>query len=216
MVKKNGRSGTPGTRYLGRQLEPVRYGRFAKVSPTSGDRNMQKKTAFILIGILGIIVGLGWLLGQAYVHNLMLADAQSRLPDGNILKQGLAKENWTFEPVDPAKLNASGMPQPILSREQAIDMANKQVPDLQNSKGLIGITANLGRLSNPLLQANAQAGEKVDPTFLHPRLVWIVTYAGVASQSAGGPNNPQATSNEFDVVLDATTGEQLMSFVWRR
>ena len=177
---------------------------------------MQKKTALILIGIFGIIVGAGWLLGQAYVGKLIPANAKSRLPDGNGLKQGLAKENWTFEPLDPAKLNATGMPQPILSREQAIDMANKQVPDLQNSKGLIGITSNLGRLSNPILQANAQAGEKVDPTFLSPRLVWIVTYSGVASQSAGGPNNPQATSNEFDVVLDATTGEQLMSFVWRR
>ena len=177
---------------------------------------MQKKIALILIGVFGIMVGIGWLLGRACVSKLIPAYAQSRLPDGNVLKLGLAKENWTFEPVDPAKLNASGITQPILSRDQAIDIANKQYPDLQNSKGLIGINANLGRLSNPLLQSNAQAGEKVDPTFLNPRLVWIVTYSGVYSQSAGGPNDPQATSNEFDVVFDATTGGQLMSFVWTR
>jgi len=178
--------------------------------------NMQKKTALILISVFGIIFGIGWLLGHAYTSKLITAYAQSQLPDGNVLKQGLAKENWTFEPVDPAKLNASGITQTILSRDQAIDIANKQYPDLQNTKGLIGITANLGRLSNPRLQSNAQAGEKVDPTFLNPRLVWIVTYGGVYSQSAGGPNSPQATSNEFDVVLDATTGEQLMAFVWTR
>ena len=177
---------------------------------------MQKKTALILIGVLGIILGIGWLLGRAYAGKLIPAYAQSQLPDGNVLKQDLAKENWTFEPLDPAKLNASGITQTILTRDQAIDIANKQYPDLQNTKGLIGITANVGRLSNPLLQSNAQAGEKVDPTFLNPRLVWIVTYAGVYSQSAGGPNSPHATSNEFDVVLDATTGEQLMAFVWTR
>ena len=175
---------------------------------------MQKKTALILISIFGIIVGIGWLLGHTYSSKLFPAYAQSQLPDGNVLKQGFATENWTFEPVDPAKLNASGITQTILSRDQAIDIANKQYPDLQNTKGLIGITANLGQLSNPLLQSNAQAGEKVDPTFLNPRLVWIVTYGGVYSQSAGGPNSPQATSNEFDVMLDATTGEQLMAFVW--
>ncbi len=177
---------------------------------------MQKKTALILISALGILFGIGWLLGHAYANKLTPARAQSNLPDGNVLAQGLAKENWKFEPLDPTQLPASGITQTVLSRDQAIDLANKQYPDLQNTKGLIGITANLGQLSNPLLQSHAQAGEKVDPTFLNPRLVWIVTYGGVNSQSAGGPNGPQATSNEFDVVLDAITGDQLMSFVWTR
>ena len=177
---------------------------------------MPKKTVLILISVLGILFGIGGILGHAYASKLTPAHAQSNLPDGNVLKQGLAKENWTFEPLDPAKLNASGITQAILTRDQAIATANKQYPDLQNTKGLIGITANLGQLSNPLLRSTAQAGEKVDPTFLNPRLVWIVTYGGVNSQSAGGPNSPHATSNEFDVVLDATTGEQLMAFVWTR
>lgn len=172
---------------------------------------MQKKTVLILISVLGILVGIGWLLGHAYANKLTPALAQSNLPDGNVLKQDLAKENWIFEPVDPAKIT-----QTILSKDQAIDIANKQFPNLQDAKGLIGITANLGQLSNPLLQSSAKAGEKVDPAFLNPRLVWIVTYVGVSSQSVGSPNGPQATSNEFDIVVEATTGEQLMTFVWTR
>jgi peptidase YpeB-like protein len=178
--------------------------------------NMQKKTALILISVLGILFGIGWLLGHAYANKLTPALAQSNLPDGNVLKQDLAKENWTFEPLDPAKLNASGITQTVLTRDQAIAIANNQFPNLQETKSLIGITANLGKLSNSLLRSSAQAGEKVDPTFLNPRLVWIVTYVGVNSQSVGSPNGPQATSNEFDVVVDATTGEQLMTFVWTR
>ena len=177
----------------------------------SGDMNMQKKTVLILIGVLVILAGIGWFLGHAYANKLTPALAQSNLPDGNVLKQDLAKENWTFEPVDPATIT-----QTIISRDQAIDAANKQFPNLQYTKSLIGITANLGRLGNLLLRSSAQAGEKVDPTFLNPRLVWIVTYVGVYSQSVGSPNGPHATSNEFDVVLDATTGEQLMTFVWTR
>jgi len=172
---------------------------------------MQKKTVLIWISVLVILSGIGWFLGHAYVNQLTPALAQSNLPDGNVLKQDLAKENWTFEPVDPAKVT-----QTILSRNQAIDMANKQFPNLGDTKSIIGITANLGQLSNPLLRASAQAGEKVDTTFLNPRLVWIVTYEGVISQSAGPRGFPHATSNEFDVVLDATTGEQLMTFVWKR
>jgi hypothetical protein len=177
---------------------------------------MQKKTALILISVFGIIFGIGWLLGHAYSSKIIPAHAQSNLPDGNILKQDLAKENWTFEPVDPSNLNASGITQTILTSDKVIGIANSQFPDLQGTKSLIGITANLGKLSNQQLQSSAQAGEKVDPTFLNPRLVWIVTYVGVNSQSVGSPNGPHATSNEFDVVLDATTGEQLMTFVWTR
>ena len=120
MVTKSCRRGISVTRYLGRQLDPVSHSRFAKVSPKLGDMNMQKKTALILISVFGIIFGIGWLLGHAYASKLIPAYAQSQLPDGNVLKQGLAKENWTFEPVDPAKLNASGITQTILSRDQPL------------------------------------------------------------------------------------------------
>ena len=177
---------------------------------------MKKKTVLTLIAILGILFGVGWLLGHDYADKMILARAQANLPDGKILQQDLAKENWTFAPIDPTKLQAYGITQPILTREQAIEMAYKQAPSLQKAKSISGITANLGKLSNSDLQASAQVGEKVDPAFLNPRLVWIVTFAGLDSQSAGPPGFALATSNEFDVVIDAITGEQLMSFVWTR
>lgn len=177
---------------------------------------MQKKTVFIVLGVLGILFGIGWLLGHAYAGKLTSAHAQSGLPDGNVLKEDLARENWVFEPADPAKLNTPGTAQTILSQDQVIDMANQEYPDLQSAPSLTGIAANLGRLNKPSLRASAQAGEKVDTTFLNPHLVWIVTYVGVTSQSVGAQGGPQATSNEFDVVMDAKTGKELMTFVWTR
>ena len=132
------------------------------------------------------------------------------------MQQDLATQNWVFDPVDPAQVQTLGITQPILTQSQAIDGVYKQSPNLAQDKDVFGVTANLGLLNSQSLQTAAQAGEKVDSTFLKPRLVWIVTLGGLKSQSAGPQGAASLISNELDVVVDAISGDQLMSFVWTR
>lgn len=129
-------------------------------------------------------------------------------PGARQLQQDLATVNWTFVPVAPSSPAATG----ALTQEQAIETVGRRYPLEQASK----VTAYIGWLSNDSLKQSRQAGESVDPTFLDPRLVWIVMLSGVKQQSSGPPGHPRKVSNELNVVIDAKSGAYLMSFVWTR
>ena len=177
---------------------------------------MPNKTWLTAIAALTFLVGIGGCLGYAFAGGLFSGPGHPKLPDGRVLQQDLASQGWVFEPVDAARLHARGITQPVLTKNQAIDQVYKHSPMLAQATDVFGVTANLGRLSMPSQQKSAQAGVAVDPTFLQPRLVWIVTLGGLSSQSAGPPELTPAVSNELDVVIDANIGDQLMSFVWTR
>jgi hypothetical protein len=177
---------------------------------------MPNKTWLTAMVALAFLAGIGGCLGYAFAGSLFSGPGHAKLPDGQVLQQDLATQDWVFEPVDAAQIHALGITQPVLTKNQAIDRVYKQSPMLAQAKDVFGVTANLARLSMPSLQQSAQAGVAVDPTFLKPRLVWIVTLGGLSSQSVGPPGSTPAVSNELDVVLDALTGDQLMSFVWTR
>ncbi|HVP20548.1 MAG TPA: hypothetical protein VMS73_01675 [Anaerolineaceae bacterium] len=164
----------------------------------------------ILSVLVCIIVGL--LLGQKLASERVPVQAQINTPEANMLVQGLAQEGWVFTPVDPNNPKDSGVTQTFISEEAATAQANKISPSFQKSPDLTGITAHLGKLNNARLQESAQRGENVDPAFLKPRLVWIVTYNGVKTPIQG----TEGTSNEMNVVIDATNGEYLMEFIWTR
>lgn len=177
---------------------------------------MKRKFSLVLITTVSVLFGVGLILGRNYASNLLTVLAQPAMPDAKQLQEDLAKENWTFNPVDPSHPETSGVTERILSRDEAIDAARKQLENSQPIPGITGVGASLGQLSKSLLSQSAQLGEKVDSTFTNPRLVWIVTFAGLRSRSAGPPDMAPKEANELNVVIDAVTGEYLMSFVWTR
>lgn len=130
-------------------------------------------------------------------------------PTGQQLRADLARTGWDFVPVDPATL-ASG----VVGREQALERVQQQYQ--QQDQQASNRDAQLGRLTNVVINQSRQAGAKVDSTFASPRLVWIVTLSGVGYQSSGPPGQPRKVSNELNVVVDATSGDILMDFVWTR
>ena len=186
-------------------------------SQTMSETNSQRAKSQIGL-ILGILVCVGllfffaWVFAEKVVPNTI----QPNPPETKIFALGLANEGWSFTPVDPVHPQSSGIFQAFLSRDRAINAANNYEPYLQKSPDLTGIVAYLGMFSDAGLKASAQAGEKVDPTFLNPRLVWIVSYQGIQEQSSGPPESEHRFSNELNVVVDAFSGKILLEFVWTR
>ena len=168
----------------------------------------------IFLGLF-LSVSLGY-FGGRLIKGEGYPAAQFTSPGGNGLAQGLAREGWVFTAVDPNQPQASGIPQPVVARQTAIEAANASFPGLQTSPDLTGIEANLGRLSSSSLQQAARSGVRADPTFLEPRPVWIVTYAGIREVSSGPPGSNHSYSNEVDVIIDAMSGDYLMAMVWTR
>ncbi len=179
------------------------------------NKKRKNQLVLILIAVLGILF-----IGFASVRkldNLIPSEQRQYItPDNSILAQSMAQEGWQFIGVDPNHPKISGVTQSFLSEEKATDLVNSLYPDLQKSPDLKGITAHLGILQNKRLQESAKRGEKVDPTFLKPRLVWIVTYAGIKMPSAGPKGADLTMSTEMNIVINAATGDYMMDFVWTR
>jgi len=177
---------------------------------------MRGKSAIILgLGVL-LCVGLVLFLAWKFAVNVLPSSSQPNPANTKAFAQGLASEGWIFTPVDPNNPHPAGVTQTVLPRDRAIAVVNSDYKNLQKSPDLKGIVAYLGKMSDVRLQEASQTGVTVDPTFLKPRLVWIVSYQGIKEQSSGPPGSIVRVSNELDVVIDAVTGERLMDFVWTR
>jgi hypothetical protein len=179
---------------------------------------MSKRGKSDLILVLGVLVCVVIVLffSWKFAEIVVPSTSQPNPPDTNIFAQDLATNGWIFIPVDPKDPRSAGITQIFLTKDGAIAAANNNYPYLQKSPDLKNIVAYLGLFSDPGLQEAAQQGEKVDPTFLKPRLVWIISFKGIKEQSSGPPGSEHRISNELDVVIDAVTGERLMDFVWTR
>ncbi len=99
-----------------------------------------------------------------------------------------------------------------LSKQEAIAKAQESGAPVQEATAIF--TA-LGYLSDPILEKNAANGENVDPALLAHPLVWIISYEGVEIPSSGPPDAEHSIAHEYNVVIDATTGEYIMAFVYQ-
>lgn len=99
-----------------------------------------------------------------------------------------------------------------VSKQEAIAKAGESRAPVQEASAIL--TA-LGYLSDPILEKNAANGENVDPTLLAHPLVWIISYEGVEIPSSGPPGAKQAIAHEYNVVINATTGDYIMAFVYQ-
>jgi hypothetical protein len=98
-----------------------------------------------------------------------------------------------------------------VSKEDAITKARGSAPVQQATS----VNTELGYLSNPTLEQMAARGEKVDPTLLSHPLVWIVSFQGLELPSSGPPGSTHRVAHEYNVVIDAITGDYLMGFIYR-
>ncbi len=98
-----------------------------------------------------------------------------------------------------------------ISREWAIAKAQESGGPFEEATTIL---AALGYLSEPSLETATAKGETVDAALLPHPLVWIISYEGVEVPSAGGPDTPHGTAHEYNVVIDATTGDYIMAFVY--
>ncbi len=170
-----------------------------------------KKIPWLVSGlVLVAFFGSCWMMGRLGVFPSTPVQAQSIPPNAAQIQKDLASQSIRFDPVEPLQAGTA-----ILSEDQAIAAVNHAFPRLQELKPT-ATTANLGRLSKPLLQAGLQEGMISDDPFVNPKLVWIVTLSGVQMKSSGGNGRPVLVSNELNVVIDASTGDRLMDYVWTR
>jgi hypothetical protein len=99
-----------------------------------------------------------------------------------------------------------------VSKQEAIARSGESGAPIQEATAIF--TA-LGYLSNPILEQNAANGENVDPALLAHPLVWIISYEGVEIPSTGPPGAKQSIAHEYNVVINATTGDYIMAFVYQ-
>jgi hypothetical protein len=98
-----------------------------------------------------------------------------------------------------------------VSKEGAITKARESAPVQQATS----VSAELGYLNDPTLEEMFARGEKVDPTLLSHPLVWIVSFQGLELPSSGPPGSTHRFAHEYNVVIDAMTGNYLMGFIYR-
>ena len=68
------------------------------------------------------------------------------------------------------------------------------------------------QIGTEVLQEAANAGLPVDPKKADMGLVWMVTFEGIESFSAGPPQAPQYVDHEYNVVINGKTGAYIMAF----
>lgn len=98
-----------------------------------------------------------------------------------------------------------------VSKQDAIVQARGSAPVRQATS----VNTELGYLSNPTLEQMAARGEKVDPTLLSHPLVWSASFQGLELPSSGLPGSTHRFAHEYNVVIDAITGDYLMGFIYR-
>ncbi len=98
-----------------------------------------------------------------------------------------------------------------VSKEDAITKARESAPFQQATS----VSAELGYLNAPTLEEMSARGEKVDPTLLSRPLVWIISFEGLELPSSGPPGSIHRFAHEYNVVIDAMTGNYVMGFIYR-
>jgi hypothetical protein len=92
---------------------------------------------------------------------------------------------------------------PVISSEQAVSAVWQYQPSLKSATIL---DVSLGRLGN------APGSGTTTSVLAGTPLVWVVSFSGVVSVSSGPPGAVHHTSNEYSVVIDATSAKALVAF----
>ncbi len=152
--------------------------------------------------------GRGSVLDPAFNTPPVLAELNSApAGSGTSIDIPLLKARWGLE-FTPAQPDV----QPPITKEQALNKAHESHPGTRQATS---VTYGLGYLRNPAMIEAARQGDKVFPHQADAGLVWVLVFEGVRSTSSGPAGAPRGHSNEMNVVISATTGEDFYSFTYR-
>ena len=165
-----------------------------------------KLTTMVKLLLAGLFVlALGIIAGRMLASTTQDVSAQVPLHYLAATPQNLEYLSLSFTPVDIGDSQAQG----AISKDQAIAAASNQGPQL---KAASGTSALLGFLSDTGLKQAAAQGIPVDPHRVDMGLVWLVTFHGVETSSNGPVGAKRYVSTEYNVVIDAKTGQYVMAF----
>jgi hypothetical protein len=169
-------------------------------------RRIQRFAAFItLFGLFLLSAYIAFLISSAFVSTGPSALAQQQTSSLVATPENLKYLGVAFTLVDPADKQAQGS----IAKDRAMAVV------LQTSPGLKNTTSNdatLGLISYPNLQQASRAGANVDTRLAGPTLVWAMVFHGIESVSMGPPGAEHHYAYDFVVVVDARTGDYLVSF----
>ena len=97
-------------------------------------------------------------------------------------------------------------------KEEAIAKAQESGAPVQEASAIF---AELGYFSDLSLETAATSGEKANRSSLVHPLVWIISCEGVHIPSSGPPESTHTVAHEYNVVINAMTGDYIMGFVYR-
>ena len=167
---------------------------------------IQRFAAFIvLFGLILLFAYIGFLISSTLVAQAPSASAQQQSLSLIATPENLKYLGLTFTPVNPADKQAQGS----IAKEKAMAVALQISPGLKNATGN---DATLGFISNMGLQQVSRAGGNVDSRLAGPTLVWAMVFYGIESVSMGPPGAEHHYANDLVVVVDARTGNYLVSF----
>ncbi len=156
------------------------------------------------IPILGIIIVaiLGWSIGRLVLKNSKPLQAQTGQETGVDITTLENRMGLAFVPVDVTQVEVA-----IISQDEAIALAKQEKPKVEQASSVSAELGYLGSTPNGVTIYNLKDNH----------LVWFISFQGVTSYASGEPgtNNTSAVSNEYNVIIDAVTGERLFSLVYQ-
>ncbi len=167
---------------------------------------MNKQNVGIILGSLMIFLVVGGISFLIWQMASRQADfAQKQPHDLAATPQNLKYLGLQLDPIPVSDPRAQG----VISGSRAVTAALIEEPDLKMASR---VTRTLGELHDLRLQEAARAGLPVDPKKADMGLVWIVTFEGIDTASAGPGQAPGYVAHEYNVVINAKTGAYIMSF----
>jgi hypothetical protein len=164
------------------------------------------KMSFMFVAVFALVAlvigGLTEYKAASTIQSVSAEEAQKYLA---ATPQNLEYLGLNFTRVEVADIRAQG----AITKEQAISLALKEEPNL---KVAASISVLLGFLLDANLQQAENQGIQIDPRLANMGLVWLVTFHGIETPSMGPSRSIRSISNEYNVVIDAMTGEYLMAF----
>lgn len=169
---------------------------------------MRKHKLNIMIKLLPaalFVLAVGIIMGRMLVSTTQ--DASAQMPQHYLAAtpQNLEYVGLSFTQIDIADSQAQG----AIKKDQAIAFASNHGPEL---KAANDVSAILGFLSDTGLKQAATQGIQVNPQLTDMGLVWLVTFHGVETYSNGPVEAKRYISTEYNVVIDAKTGQYVMAF----
>lgn len=116
-------------------------------------------------------------------------------------------------PTDLGKRFETPITPSLVMQDRAIQAATSDIGQTMASQASRTVTQYVLFSDDNYYKQDPSTGQK---TYFYQRLpVWIVTFEGLNIPSQGRPDSPTTYNHEYNVVVDATTGQAIQEFTYR-